>query len=170
MRGGSELSSFRREQPSGLPVRDQRGLEALRADPEEPLAAIIPHEPASFDERLPVENIQQHDLEARIQLFGEAAVRLPSLHGHEIDQPDFLCRLFCEMPAEVGIVHGRDRMARHCRVLMERIAHAVRHREQVSERLIAAHPRIAHDHRLPAAAEDRRSNVDRPPDRPHMRR
>src|SRR4029077_14818886 len=74
------------------------------------------------------------------------------------------------MPANIGVVHWRDRMTRHGGMLVQRIADPIRHREQITERLITAHAGIAHDHWLPAATEDRRPDVDGADNAPHMRR
>src|SRR5690349_25152996 len=59
---GTENLWLRRDQSGRPPIRNKRGLEALRADAEQPLAAVLPDQPARLRERLAIEHVQKHDI------------------------------------------------------------------------------------------------------------
>ena len=67
---------LRRDQPGGPPICDERRLEALRPDREQPFAAILPDQPARLRERLAVEHVQKDDLGPGAQCARESGIRL----------------------------------------------------------------------------------------------
>ena len=64
-------------------------------------------------------------------MFRKADMSLPLFHRDEVDEPNFLGRLFGEVPREIGIMHWRDRMTCHGRVLIERMADTICHGERI---------------------------------------
>ena len=152
------------------PIGDQGLLDTLRAGDKETFAAIFPDQAAGFDQRCLVEHVERDDLGASAPRAHQRQIRAAIGHGDEVDQSDRSRRLFCKMPAEIGLVHRRHWMTRHGRVPVETMADAIHGREQMAEHLIAAHRRRSHEQRMPASAELRHGEIDRTPDRADLRR
>ena len=141
----------------------------MRADREDRRAAAFPDEPPRLDQGFVVEHVERHDAAALGERLREPRIALPPLHGDEIDEADRLCGLTRQMAAEIGLVHGRDRMLRHGRMPVEPVAAPLRQREEMAEALETAHRRLADDERHPAV-EQLRGEVDGAADAADLRR
>ncbi len=80
--------------------------------------------------------------------------------GQHVHQGDGLVRLPRQVPPQVALGHGGDRVTAHGRVAVYAVGLVADRGEEVAERLVAAQHRRAHDHRCLARAEDTGADVD----------
>ena len=156
--------------PEAASRRRARPRSPANRSPKSRAPPLLPDQAARLDQRLLVEHVQRDDPRAlSAERSRETCIGLPALHGDEIDEPDRLVGLLREVAAEIGLVHRRDRMARHGRVPVEPVSDAVAPVRTGCRSLDSGpcrgRPRSSGSSRRPGSARD----VDRPPDGADMR-
>ncbi len=122
--------------------------------------------PAHLLLRGEIGDVEQHDFRARRL---DRRVHVRAGERREIDEPDALHRLLCEMQGDIRLVHRGDGVARHHGVAVDAIGPALIGGEQMAEGGVTLELRRADDegHKLPAKAPG--ADVERAADAADLR-
>ena len=137
----------RRQCARALPIGNERVFETLRADGQQPLAAMLPDQPAHRDHVRVIEHVDGDERIARHLFAGSGGGGIAQVDA--VDEPDGLFRLPARCRA-TSLVHRRDGMAAHDRVAFEPVARARMGRRRDCRRPGSApHRRRGRHHRRP---------------------